>query len=60
MIGSFMSDGDDKVTIRSGEREALLTRVDFGVPTGHHEARVVVQTADGDCLLSRQFALDVP
>jgi hypothetical protein len=60
MIGSFMSDGQHKVTIRPGESGVLLARVDFGVHAGRHVARLVVQTPDGDCLLSRPFALEVP
>lgn len=60
MIGSFMSSGEDKATIRSGESRVLLARVDFGVPAGRHEGRVVVQTIEGACLLSRPFRLDVP
>ena len=59
MIGSFLSVGDEKLELSTGQKRIVLARVDFGVPAGRHEARIGIRTASGVCLFSSPFSLDV-
>lgn len=60
MIGSFHSEGNERTLLAGDGRMILLARIEFGVPEGVHEMRVVVRTTKGACLVSDAFFHTVP
>jgi len=60
MIGSFHSEGDEPLSINGGATTNLFARIDFGVPVGTHQMRLVLKTTDKQCLISSTFTHEVP
>lgn len=58
-MGSWMTTGDQVLTIKYGEKHVLLVRLDYGIPAGKHEMRVVVRTKSGACFVSDSFFAEV-
>lgn len=58
-MGSWMTTGDHALTVKYQEKYVLLARLDYGIPEGKHEMRLVVQANDGLCFVSDSFFSEV-
>jgi hypothetical protein len=55
MIGSFHSEGDESTVISGERRMTLFARIEYGVPDGPQQIRLVLRTTEGVCLVSDAF-----
>lgn len=59
VMGSWMSAGEHMLAIKYKEKRFVLAQLDYGVPEGKHEMRIVVRANNGMCLVSDPFFSEV-